>query len=563
MDLKYFASLLHSNEEGKIIVGTVIEIEPIISKKKRESTISGGIKKLFSYIDNPDDKEKIKLYSKIYSVHKYWSRKPWYPIAECIKKYSKAKDTIVDMFMGSGVTGLEAIIQERDFIGYDLNPMSIFIAENTLNSNFNIKEFNDEIALLKGKIDAVAADFYSVDDKCGDCGSNLMIKHANIGPKHKGKETAFLFCYTCGTNMSKVVRKLKKNELENSYADRRLRIKIPDAEFPKRFYKDRFSYKGISNVSDMYTRRNYCFLGILNDIINKTRFKYQHLFLTAFSNTVLHASKLKSENVRPLNVNNYWIPDDYFEENPWFRFLERINLIIDAKSALLHRINGKKLGRYRFFNKSCFQTGLDSASVDYILTDPPYGDAIQYSELSFIWNSWLGFHYDNKNEVVINPAQDKNVDDFLLLLDQSVKESARILKKGKFYTLCFHNKEFHIWKGVLDVFKRNNFVLEKIDIVDTKGNPYNSNWATFSPKVDLYLTFRKGEYKPRFIDEHGIIDFMHNLLSEITIDDPSRLYDLVSVNLIYDLYFNEHQVDVNGLSMKTIFNIYKQVKSGN
>jgi len=520
-------------------------------------------KRCFSYITIPNDKAEVKKYSKIYSVHKYWSRKPWYPIAECIRKYSKEQDTVVDMFMGSGVTGLEAIIQQRNFVGYDLNPMSLFISENTFSFDFNIKEFKDELARLRFMVDPVAADLYSVDDKCSECGSRLMIKHANIGPKHKGKETVYLFCSKCASSRSKITRKAKKSELNKSHATYKTRVKIPNVLFPKRFYKDRFSYKGISAVSDMYTKRNYYFLGILRDIIIKADFKYRNLFLTAFSNTVLHASKLKSENVRPLNVNNYWIPDDYFEENPWFRYLERIDLIIEAKSVLIERIKTQSIGKYEFFNKSCFHTGLNSESVEYILNDPPYGDAIQYSELSLIWNTWMGFHYDNTNEVVINPEQDKHVNEFLFLLEKSVKEAARILKQGKFYTLCFHNKEFYIWKGVMDIFKRSNFVLENIDIVDTKGNSYNSNWAKFSPKSDLYLTFRKGEYNPQFSNEHDIINFVKMVASQIKTSDPSELYDLVAVNLIYDLYFNSFQVDVDGLNVKTIFNIYKEVQSGN
>ncbi len=543
---------------------TNITIDAVITtpKRKKESVNVEGIKKQVSYITTPADKEEIKLYSKIYSVHKYWSRKPWYPISECIKKYSTDKDTVVDMFMGSGVTGLESILQKRKFIGYDLNPISVFIAENTFDSNFNFNEFCREIALLKKIMDPLAMEYYAVEDTCDVCKSKLVIKYMNIGPKHKGKETVALFCYTCGLK-SKGLRKLKKGELEKSRVDRKLKIKIPDAKFPKRFYKDRFSYKGISTVSDMYTKRNYSFLGILQDTINRGNFKYKNLLLTAFSNTVLHASKLKSENVRPLNVNNYWMPDDYFEENPWFRFLERIDLILEAKEILLERIKDKSMGEYQLFNKSCFQTGLDKASVDYILTDPPYGDAIQYSELSLIWNTWMGFHFDNKNEVVINPAQDKKVGEFLFLLEESVKEASRILKHGKFYTLCFHNKEFHIWKGVLDIFKRNGFILEKIDIVDTKGNPYNSNWATFSPKADLYLTFRKDKFKSKFFVEHNIVKFIEDISQEITTDDPSKLYDSVAVSLIYDLYFNEYQIDVNGLNLKTIFGIYREVKSGN
>ena len=114
----------------------------------------------------------------------------------------------------------------------------------------------------------------------------------------------------------------------------------------------------------------------------------------------------------------------------------------------------------------------------------------------------------------------------------------------------------------MDIFKRSNFVLENIDIVDTKGNPYNSNWATFSPKSDLYLTFRKGKYSPQFTNDHEIIDFVKSVACKIKTDDPSELYDLIAVNLIFDLYFNSYQVDVDGLSIKTIFNIYKEVRHG-
>jgi len=544
-------------------MGALIDTKTNIIKCRNESMVLAKAKKLINYIDIPEYKNDIKKYSKIYNIHKYWSRKPWFPIAECIRKYSQEKDTIVDMFMGSGVAGLESIIQNRDFIGYDLNPISVFIAKNTFATNFDIKEFNKEANILKDKMDLIAFSFYSVDDKCGFCGKKLMMKHANIGPKHKGQEMISLFCYACGPNGSKTKRKMKRCELESSHRVKKIKIKIPDAKFPKRFYKDRFSYKGIHAVSDMYTKRNYCFLGILLDTINKSNFKYKDLFLAAFSNTVLHASKLKSENVRPLNVNNYWVPDDYFEENPWFRFLDRIDLIRDAKNILLERIDGKTAGHYQLFNKSCFQTGLDSESVDYILTDPPYGDAIQYSELSFIWNTWMGFHFDNENEVIINPAQNKTTDDFLALLERSVREAARILKRDKFYTLCFHNKELNIWEGVLAIFKRNNFVLESIDVVDTKGNPYNSNWATFSPKSDLYLTFRKSGYKPRFTIQHEINHFVQSLMREITINDPSELYDFISAYLIYDLYFNKHQLDVQKLNLKTIFSMYQEIKNGN
>ncbi len=540
---------------------SVIEI-PTLPIKKKKILNPNGKPNLSGYISPPTDNLKVKRYAKIYNVHKYWSRKPWYPISECIKKYSNKQDLVVDMFMGSGVVGLEASILGRDFVGFDLNPMSIFIASNTFSCNFDAGEFKKDLDILKTRIEGIASEYYSVKDKCANCKNNLMIKHCNIGPKHKGKETVALYCYSCSSSRTQSIRPLKKKELNDCHSTRSPKISIPDARFPEKFYKDRFSYKGVSKVSDMYTSRNYYFLGLLLREIHQLNSKYRDLLLTAFSNTVLHASKLKSENVRPLNVNNYWLPDDYFEENPWFRYLERIDLIISSKEILSQRIKGKPLGKYKLNNISCFKTKLDSTSVDYILTDPPYGDAIQYSELSFMWNSWMGFNFDNEKEVVINPVQGKKIGDYLGLLEKSVVEASRILKKDKFYTLCFHNKEFSIWKGVLDIFKNNNFVLENIDIVNTKGNPYNSNWAQFSPKSDLYLTFRKNHYIAKYHSEHRINDFIRELFTNITTNDPASLYDFIAVNLINDLYFNDYQMNVNGLDLKTIFKIYKEVKNG-
>ena len=64
---------------------------------------------------------------------------------------------------------------------------------------------------------------------------------------------------------------------------------------------------------------------MLLDCIKSLNSEYEDLLMLAFTNTVLHISKLKGENVRPLGVNNYWVPDDFIEENVWFRFMDRFN----------------------------------------------------------------------------------------------------------------------------------------------------------------------------------------------------------------------------------------------
>ena len=100
--------------------------------------------KYFEYLDYLDNYEN-REYSKIYKIHKYWARKPWYPINQCIRKYSYERDLVVDLFLGSGVMGLEAICLNRDFIGFDINPIAVFISDNTLNYEFIENDFINEL----------------------------------------------------------------------------------------------------------------------------------------------------------------------------------------------------------------------------------------------------------------------------------------------------------------------------------------------------------------------------------------------------------------------------------
>ena len=513
------------------------------------------------YISHKVPKETNKDLSKIYDVHKYWSRKPWYSIRECIKKYSKERDTVLDMFLGSGVTALESISLGRDFIGFDLNPMSIFISKSTILNHFDEAIFNKELDIIGKKLFPLVIDLYGVKDKCQICNKNMIIKHLNLGPAFVGKETVSIYCMNCGKK-TKLTRRATKEEVNKSKESYNINKWVPKSEFPSKFYKDRFSYKGVRKVIDLYTSRNLFFLSELLHSIKNSNLKYKKLFLLAFSNTVLHASKLKGENVRPLNVNNYWIPDDYFEENPWLRFLERVELIVEGKKALQKKIENNKLGKFKLYNRSCLSTALKDNSVDYVITDPPYGDAVQYSELSFVWNSWMGFKYKIEEEIVINPVQNKGIKEFLELFDKSVAEASRVLKNGNRYTLCFHNKEISIWKGVLDIFKKHDFMLEQIEIVDTNGNSYNKNWAKFSPKTDFYITFIKRKYKPTHYSEFSVQEFLRSILQKNKTNNPAKIYDELSVRLIYELYFNKFQVNISNLNIRKIGEFMEMTKSG-
>ena len=445
-------------------------------------------------------------------IHKYWSRKPGQIVSSYIQEFSRENELIFDPFCGSGTIGIETLALGRSFLGQDLNPFAVFLSNLCLQSNFDELEFRIEVEKFKRKMSPIINPLYAFEDK--------IIIFANQGPKCDKT-------FNCVISDLDYNNKQRKN-LPDSYIKDNVNLDLPkgitfpDREFPEKFYKDRFSYKGIKKVSDLFSRRNLTALAILRIEILDSEYKYRDLFLLALSNTLLHVSKLKSEAIRPLGVNNYWIPDDYIEENVLWRFLDRLENVALAKAELKrHLERGKVSDRENSFEviqrSSINLDHLEDESIDYLFTDPPYGDVIQYSELSFVWNTWLEFQFDIANELIVNPVQDKDSKYFLREIEEFFKESFRVLKENRFFTLCFQNKDVNLWFEVAELAYKSGFTLHRVDSHDFKGSTFNKNWSTKSPKMDFYLTLVKMKTTGReertaenFDPTHALRDFPHS-----------------------------------------------------
>ena len=513
------------------------------------------------YPDECTDKES----SKIYKIHKYWARKPWYIVEKYIENYSEPNDTVMDPFCGSGLTGLEAAINGRNFIGQDINPTAIRVSFGTIINDFDLDSFADDFEKISAQCKKKIMSFYQSDYICPSCGQQMYYKHCSIGPKFSSI-TGSLFC-TCGHKEKQHVLSASDISHAESFNSMDIHEWYPKTPFPKRFYKDRFSYKGILTVADMYTKRNLYALALILDAIEKVNPANKPFFYLAFTNTVLHVSKLKGENVRPLSVNNYWVPDDYIEENVWFRFEDRVHLIKVAKETQKKRTQKKQAagltyGEWCVKKKSALKE-MGNNSIDYIFTDPPYGDAIQYSELSFIWNAWMKENYETDEEVIINPVQGKGFAEYNDLLCKSLDNVYVALKDGKYFTLCFQNKNSAIWKAVISHCKQLGLQLVDISIYNTYGFPFNKSWANFSPKSDIYVTFKKTDkslfpfYSKNESVSEIIIEIAQYMQREGISADNNKLYDLTICYLIWAMFLNKKDIDVSNFDIKKFKEIAK------
>lgn len=76
-------------------------------------------------------------------------------------RYSKPNDWVLDQFMGSGTTLVEAKLLNRNAVGVDINPQSIFISKTNLNFPF---QSNSKIFIRNGN----ATNLYYIKDNSID-----------------------------------------------------------------------------------------------------------------------------------------------------------------------------------------------------------------------------------------------------------------------------------------------------------------------------------------------------------------------------------------------------------
>jgi len=141
-----------------------------------------------------------------YQIHRYFARRPWNVFSELIKNYSDEKDIILDPFCGGGVTIYEGLKLKRKMIGFDINPLSIFIVQNMIRKTWNSKELDGAYRSCINYLNILYGDFNTIQDIKGQ--NRLQPKRISID----WNELAFLArCNLC----KKVTTLSNANKIKN------------------------------------------------------------------------------------------------------------------------------------------------------------------------------------------------------------------------------------------------------------------------------------------------------------------------------------------------------------
>jgi putative DNA methylase len=155
---------------------------------------------------------------------------------------------------------------------------------------------------------------------------------------------------------------------------------------------------------------------------------------------------------------------------------------------------------------------IQSRSIDLVITDPPFGGLLHYSELSDYFYVWLRLILASKYpdafgpefspkamEVVSNKAREPEDPDgfYQRLLTQCWREAHRILKPSGILAFTFHHSEDEPWVAVLESLFEAGFYLEATYPIRSDETKGEGEFGSKMIEYDMIHVCRKRTEEPK------------------------------------------------------------------
>lgn len=483
-----------------------------------------------------------------YLMHKYWGRKPHNVVADYIEYYTKPGDTILDPFAGSGMTPIEAIKLNRHGIGIDINPMSKFIALNTV-SNVDLKDYTNIANSILSTVSQKLNRLY--ETKCPHCEGIGYIETAiwenDVITRIKGK------CINDGTFI-KDADGYDRSIYEEIHKEKLKLDADGSISYPKDKVLKYVKRSGKESIDELFTSRALIILSNLrNAIFEVEDEEIKSLLLFTFTSMLANVSNMLPGDIEKATyksgwvISKFWTPKIHTERNIFHCFKLRMKAIVKGKNELLDV--SQDLLTYENQDSSNLHF-LEDNSIDYIFTDPPYGESIAYLALSQFWNSWLNNDVDYENEIIVDSYRNKDYIDYAQRMLNTFRELYRVLKPGHYLSFTFHNRDLNVWKSVIDAYKDAGFILQEIILQEqavssgTQGiNKMNTLTGDFV--YTLWKPFEQNSVEQNKHENRDNIEFLKQLISNIITTHktitPSKLYEkLIPIVTKEECYFDEN-----------------------
>jgi DNA modification methylase len=482
----------------------------------------------------------VKRSDPIYNAHAYLTKIPFSAIVPFIEALTKPGDRVLDVFAGSGMSGVAAAITGRRAELRDISVLGRHIGTNYMRLldpeaiheahtdvvRWATKRLDDVYATRCagcGEVGTLSKTVWSFQYECPQCREPVLYYEAF---KASGWRKKSMKCATCGEgfrprNARRIAEvpvldyvrcdcsgKLQEQPHVRPQTPASLEgLSYPDAEIGahrQMFQASALEKHGLLTTSAFFSERNLAVLSALHEGIATVDDPGVREKLTfAFTAILTRASKrYQWHPKRPLNASNqnYYIAPVFYEWNVYELFNRKVKACIRSdefirKHMILRGVEEPPAVTYK--NSSAEALDLARGSVDYVFTDPPFGSNIFYSDMNLFQEAWLGDITDDTREAVVDRSDNgktrRSAERYEQLIVRALKECHRVLKSDGWLSLVFSNSNGAMWLLVQRAIHAAGFVLEHVTLLDKGQRSVKGLASGFEGVVtsDLILTMRK------------------------------------------------------------------------
>ena len=489
----------------------------------------------------------------LYNLHFYHTKVPPEVIERYIEHYTEPGAVVLDMFGGSGMTGVAATAVGRNAILADLSPAATFISNLT-----NHREKKRLLRVCSEALDDAREEWgwlyrpshgeeigfcvWSDVWSCSNCAVAINAYDATID--YEAQETrSEIACPSCRAELKTAqlerrtqavatgggVRSVAQSELSlvslkgrgnrrspNS-SDRALLERVASAaahslatDFLSLTLWEGYNTSqprrthGVFQVRDLFSTRN---LLAMQAIILATRRRATGVdaaaaaaLLTSFADN--HASRRNRflvDRNHPMGTtcgilsNTLFIPPLQSEVNVFEKMRDKLK-----KLAQVDDVRGES--KVFISTSSAERVGVPARTIDYVFVDPPFGQNIIYSDVNIVTEAFLSIVTEKGNEAIVNPAEGKTLGHYQEAMSAAFAEAYRVLKPRGWVTVVFSNARSSVWNALQIALTKAGFVVADVRALNKGGGTIYQDTFEATAKQDLVVS----AYRPSESVEQGL-----------------------------------------------------------
>ena len=148
-------------------------------------------------------------------------------------------------------------------------------------------------------------------------------------------------------------------------------------------------------------------------------------------------------------------------------------------------------------------------SIDFVFTDPPFGDFIPYAEVNQINELWLPAVTKRSEEIIISTAQNKSVDTYRDMLTKVFREIRRVIKDDHSIAVVFHAAKATVWGAFSEAIQKSGLEIQQTSFLDKTQASFKQVVSKSSVQGDpMFLLKKAKSEKKGIITENQILQMI-------------------------------------------------------